>query len=61
MKKLIEKRVKRNKPISPSKGLTFLNKFKNRKNKEDVILETSEHEDSADAAKISPILRIADK
>lgn len=30
-------------------------------NSEDVILETSEHEDSADAAKISPILRIADK
>lgn len=29
--------------------------------KEDAILETSEHDDSADAANISPILRIADK
>mgnify|MGYP000741158800 CR=1 FL=1 len=29
--------------------------------KEDAILETSEHDDSADAANVSPILRIADK
>ena len=29
--------------------------------KEDQILETSEHDDSADAANVTPILRIADK
>ena len=31
------------------------------RSKEDAILETSEHDDSADAANEKPILRIADK